>query len=430
MTCNEVENWMLTDETPNRPSAEVRRHLRSCAGCRRGYGRLVRLIHEVHTAPLPPLPPVVKERILTQLEPRTPAAPAIVPIAVAQAQPVALPMPHRRWRWQRWHGWAAAALLCLALGFGLARLARKGPEQPEPEVPGPDAGYLAVEDRLLERHLELAEAREPTRRLHVLSDMAADVRKESMEQARRGAAEDLKVLVWLHARILHEGILRVARALPRNAQSVTAVINKLHRAGESAEKQARTLPDAVAEPMRQLGQQAQEMSDALADGSDPGPPPAAVGPARLDVRSLLSVLVATSLQMAHEEDPVKLAEHSTEVADTLTQQLIKKAGKVEDETVTRLAGQLEEVMERAVQGNLDRIDPEQIDPARQKQMEKVQEKAGAALAPMEPNLRQLPKQAQVNVRRALELAKQVQMKKDKKPVKGPKKDKDKPGKPR
>src|SRR5206468_12822081 len=64
MTCNEVENWMLADETPNRPSEEVRRHLRSCAGCRERFGRLVRLIHEVHTAPMQPIPPATRAHIV------------------------------------------------------------------------------------------------------------------------------------------------------------------------------------------------------------------------------------------------------------------------------------------------------------------------------------------------------------------------------
>src|SRR5205823_9265043 len=145
---------------------EVRRHLRSCAGCRERFGRLVRLIHEVHTAPLQPIPPATRAHIVAQLAP----LPVAIPLAVAQAQPVAVavPLAARRWQMPRhWYGWAAAAVLCLVVGVGLVALLRSGKGQPEEDRKTYDAGHLAVEDRVLERHLELAETRDPARRLHV-----------------------------------------------------------------------------------------------------------------------------------------------------------------------------------------------------------------------------------------------------------------------
>jgi hypothetical protein len=405
MTCNEVENWMLTDETPHRPSSDVRRHLQSCARCRRIYGRLVRLIHEVHNAPLPPVPPQAREQVLARLEPRQPS----IPLAVAQAEPVSLPLLQRRWQLPRhWYRWAAAAVLCLALGFGTVLLTRKTtePEKPDNHL---DAGHLTLEDRALERHVELAEAREPTRRLHVLSDMAADVRKESMEQARRGEAQDLKLLVWMHARILHEGVLRVARTLPEKARAVVnPVISGLRRAGEDSAKLAKSLPDSVAGSIREMGEQAEHLVAALEEGADAGPAPAPEPPASTDSRSVLNVLVTTSLQSAQEEDPVRRAEQSTQVADTLTQQIIKRGDRIEPEEVARLAGQLEKVMEQAVGANLAGINPEVLDPVRLKQLQAAQERAGAVLDQMGPDMvQQLPQKARENILRAIKVAREI-----------------------
>src|SRR5215212_3403088 len=106
MNCHEVDTWMLTDETPNRPPADVRSHLRSCAGCRRNFGRLVRLIHEVSTAPLPPIPAAARDKLLLSLEP----LPVAIPLNPLPQPASGLP---KRWQTQPWMRWAAAAVLFL-----------------------------------------------------------------------------------------------------------------------------------------------------------------------------------------------------------------------------------------------------------------------------------------------------------------------------
>src|SRR5947208_5820011 len=106
MNCRDVETWMMSDETPQRPSSEVRRHLRSCASCRGRFGRLVRLIHQVSEAPLPSVPPAARDRLLAQLEPRIATIPLPAPV------PVAIPLPQTHsLAWRRWGRLAAAAML-------------------------------------------------------------------------------------------------------------------------------------------------------------------------------------------------------------------------------------------------------------------------------------------------------------------------------
>ncbi len=402
MKCHEVEAWMLSDETPNRPPAEVRSHLRSCAGCRRSFGRLVRLIHEVSNAPLPPVPVAARQNLLAQLAPR----PATLPLS-APTQP--RPLPRKNWVAHSWTRWAAAAVLFLALGLGLAYMARPRPDgpllggdTPSEIVQGP------VEDRVVARHLVLSETREPSRRLNALNDMATDVREESLASARQGASDDVAFLVWLHSRILHDGVLRSVRDLPSNARSLVApILHQLQQAEKGVAALMRNSPQQVASSLSQLGEQVRETIAALQGGPDSAPP-AAAPPAVVTKRSLLQVLVVSSLQVAQEEDPVKRAEHSTDVAGRLADTLVEQAGKgVSDET-NRLAESLEKVMERGVQGNLDKLDVDEMDDVRRKQFDRVQKRAGAAVQKVQPNMQQLPREAQLTLLRALELSQQLQ----------------------
>ncbi len=405
MTCHDVEAWMLSVESPNRPSAEVRRHIRSCAACRRAFGRLVRLIHEVSTAPLPPVSPGARDRLLTRIA----SLPATLPLP-EPAAPTRKSLPWKQVVHSPWARYAAAAVLFLALGVGLAFLARsrQGSDGPRPERA--DRQPEAVEDRVLVHHLVLAETHEPVARLDALNDMAGDVREETIQQAQKGASDDLTLLVWLHARILHEGIQRVARTLPGNPQVLAApIVAKLEQAERRLKASARDVPKGSALALEQVGRHVHETIVAL-NGGPAGQPPATTAPVVLASRSLLQVLVLSSLETAIEEDPVKRAAHSTDVAGRLADTLAEQAGKVEPNEASRLAEALQSVMERGVRNNLEDVDLDKVDDVRRKQMEKVQQRAGAAVEKLQPNnpqLQQLPPEVLQNLLRTLELAQQL-----------------------
>src|SRR5262249_44337429 len=178
MKCRAVRAWMLTDETPQRPPSRLRRHLQRCPRCRKLYGRLVRLIHEVQEAPLPSADCPARTQLLARLA----AAPRPAP-------PIGLRPPHRVVSRTRWV--AAAAVLLLTAGTGLVVLNRS--EQRDVSLPngtqGADAPRSAerpLEDRLLQQHLRLAEAKGPAEQLEALAHMADDLRIESLRAARRG----------------------------------------------------------------------------------------------------------------------------------------------------------------------------------------------------------------------------------------------------
>jgi hypothetical protein len=303
--------------------------------------------------------------------------------------------------------WAAAAVLFLGLGLGLAVLVRPRPDRPG-RTNSSEVAAGQVEERVLACHLVLSETREPARRLTALNDMATDVREESLTSARQGATDDLAYLVWLHARILHEGVLRSARDLPETARTtVTPILQQLQNAEQSVSNLAQSVPLHAASSLRELGQQVHETITALKGGPDSTPPPASP-PTLVSKRSLLQVLVVSSLEVAREEDPVKRAEHSTDVAGRLVDTLVEQAGKADAEEANRLAQSIEKVMERGVQGNLDKLDSEQVDEARRKQIDQLQERAGAAVEKVQPNIPKMPAEAQQNLLRAIELVKQLQ----------------------
>lgn len=428
MLCLDVESWMLNDETPNRPPEEVRRHVRSCAACRKRFGQLVRLLHEVHEEPLPVVSSAAKSQLLLRLEPRQ------APMAI----PVTVPMPTRRSKLPPvWMRWAAAAVLCIAFGFGLSQFLKNAgkndddraqkdddDDRDEPKKPEQkDLAQLGVEERVLTRHLILAETREPTRRLHTLSDMAGDVREESIDQARKGKAEELPYLTWLHARILHDGVIRSAAAVrAKSSDLLEPVVTQLRQAETGLDKLAQSAPEMIAIHLRSLRRQVSETASALSVGGDVTPPDPNP-PLRFASRGHLQVLVLTSLQMATEEDPVKRAEQSTDAVDSLTQQLLDQSGKLDPNEVVKLTENLEALMEQGIRGNLGELDFEKIDPLQRKQLEKLQERAEIAVDRAKQQVveraradadRMKQQQAlqmqlaQANLDRALEMAKQLQ----------------------
>ena len=188
MKCHEVETWMLTDETPNRPPAEVRSHLRSCAGCRHSFGRLVRLIHEVSTAPLPPVPAAARDKLLSSLAP----LPVAIPLH-APSQPRS-PLPRRGSRNRGWLGGCRSPLPWIGPGACPPRASELGSTQRGCRGTGRGARAGPASGPVGNKRTERAGST-------TLNEMATDVREESLASARQGANEDLDFLVWLHARI-------------------------------------------------------------------------------------------------------------------------------------------------------------------------------------------------------------------------------------
>ena len=65
MNCKEILRVLLAAEHPDRPSADVRKHLSRCPSCRTWHRRLVRLERHIPQIPVPATD--ARERLLARL---------------------------------------------------------------------------------------------------------------------------------------------------------------------------------------------------------------------------------------------------------------------------------------------------------------------------------------------------------------------------
>jgi hypothetical protein len=394
---------MLSDETPQRPPPKVRRHLQHCPRCRKRYARVVRLIHEIEQQPLPDTR-AAQARFLESLPPR--------PALETQAGPVLIAPPRRVPR-RSWTRWLQAAMLLIGFGLGwaalpLLRQAPK-PESNKPVVRSPrPKEQRQLEDRILEQHLQLAEAQKPAEQVQALGKMATDLKTESLRQARKGeeAADDLAYLVWLYRRVIGEGVVRSAAVLPAAERGVLKpVIADLEETRTEAAQLGRAATPGVAGPLKLLVKTAALAAKALKkpeevallDPVSDKPPVEESGS-----RSLLKVMVVQSLLVVAEDDPVRRADHSTRVAHSLAQAIIDRAATADEEEAKQLGQSLEAVVDRAVNPNLELVAPKVANPAKQKEAEEVRKRARKAVAVVKEKLPDMPEQARDALKRVFE----------------------------
>jgi len=333
-------------------------------------------------------------------------------------------------------------VLLLSFGTGLFLLTRNGdnPRQPSPSDSPSTATAPTerpLEDRLLEQHLLLTEAEGPAEQLEALTRMATDLRTESLRAARRGAEKDVAYLAWLHARVVDEGIVRCAAELPAGGKALLSpVLAQLRRAADEARAARRESPK-VAASLDVLEATAREAIRALE--SDPAARARAMlsprkhatqPPVELASRDLLLVLIAESLLVVGEDDPVRRAGHSSRIADSLAKTIVAK-GAADPQEAARLGENLGAVVNRGVMSNLEQADPEEFDEEQKKEAEQVRKRAGDAVAAVKENLPRLPEAAREGLERALE-GKSPENPQGHGKGKGPKKEKPKkpPGRPR
>jgi hypothetical protein len=378
MNCHETYLWMLEVEDPAAPPpAPVVEHLRGCRKCRRRQRRLQRLLTAVHKLPPPPVNPRARLAVLELV--RQSAAPASVPMPKPRPRRVS-----RRWLWQVVPV-AAAALLVLGL-FGW--LVQRLQDTTNSVVPLHGEGLAFWNDgdlrsQLLKWNLRLAEAKAPVEQLDALSGMASDLGSESIKQAGVVDNANLTCLAALYDRVIREGVVPRARALPPEERSkrLPALVKELRQTERDAEETALQKP-AAAEPLRRLADTAHDATRALnnpeLDLTKPTPKPPE--PPRL----LVETLVVQGLKLADENDPLKRADVCSDVADSLVRTIMEASKSGSDrQEMEKLGTYLGVVIDRGVGGNLERVDPNGADPKRRREFERVRKRAGETMAELE-----------------------------------------------
>jgi hypothetical protein len=149
----------------------------------------------------------------------------------------------------------AAALVLIVLGWlGL----KSWLESSLPASTEPVADALLA--NLVQRDLRLARAGTPRERLAILADVAEDLHGETSALAHAGAAEELTVLTQLYEKVVRQGILEEAQALPLadRGQTLDALSLRMAEAASRMEQLARQLPARFTEPLHAIAASARE----------------------------------------------------------------------------------------------------------------------------------------------------------------------------
>jgi hypothetical protein len=397
MNCHETYLWMLEVEEPAAPPPDpVVEHLRGCRKCRRRHRRMLRVLAAVRQLPPPPVNPQARLAVLDLV--RQSAAPASVPMPKLRPRPWTVP---RRRLWQI-APVAAAALLVLGL-FGWLLQHLQDPRNPAVSLDG--KGIVLndgdLRSRLLKRNLGLAEARKPIEQLDALAGMASDLGSESIKQAGVVDNANLTRLAVLYERVLREGVVPRARALPPEgrAKRVPVLVKELRQTERDAEETAAQKP-AAAEPLRRLAGTAHNATLALNNPDVDLPKPTTKPP---EARGLLvETLVVQGLKLADENDPLKRADVCSDVADSLVRTIMEASQSGSDRReMEKLGTYLGVMMDQGVGRNLDRVDPS-ADPKRRREFERVRRRAGETMAELESATQDAPPPARPALEQALQ----------------------------
>jgi hypothetical protein len=264
MNCEALHSRLLGSEKPDRLTAEVAAHLKSCAACRKWQRRLVHLERNVALLPVAPAPrgkaEFVRQFVAAELEPLSAereapsestngvttvqtwkfeklATALRTSLQAPRATLNAFPAPARR----RIAAVLAASLLLLA--FGLWINSPTFPFTPKP----PDPLLASV----VERDLRLAAAKSPSERVETLADLADDLQGSTRSLINHGQPDDLKALANLYEQVVRDGIVAQASSLSpaEKARLLKGIAQRLADAGDEAEKLIKVLPESSAAPL-------------------------------------------------------------------------------------------------------------------------------------------------------------------------------------
>jgi hypothetical protein len=384
MKCRDVRAWFLINRAGGPQPGPVGRHLRRCRRCRRLRRRLGCLEHRTLALPEPPDPDGLSRTLLALKE------------APAPETSPAPPRPTRR-RLR-----LLARLVTLAAGVLLGYLMARWNAQdaippteppPAPFVTGRHGPEVALVGRLVEHDLELAAAADPAARVQTLTQMAAALREEALRVAAKGPQEQLPLLARLHDSVLRRGVLGRLRALPPadRARLQSALLGSLRAADAELTAAAPTVSAAAAHCLEPLGAEVRELLDVLENNRDL-PPESDPGPLTISpedgspLRSLLAVLVSQGLLLAEEDNPVRRASFCNDLADQLTLTSLTYSLRGDHERAWQLSKQIEKVVDRGLAANLARIQQQDPQDPRLRELERIIERSRRTLEALEKDL--------------------------------------------
>ncbi len=250
MTCDAIQNRLLGEPDPLQPAAELRAHVKQCAACRDFSNRYETMARAIAALPAP----TSELAKLTFTDSLTSAGPIIRSVPA---------LTTRSFSWRGIYSATAkplaATAAAIAVGLGIWAMVPASRIKPE---------YVAARHDLLRKvvasNATLAQTTDPKARIEVLTDMAADLRLETVDVVKAAPAEDLNSLATLYESVVNDGLVKQAQQLDKKAPATRhAVLNA------AADKLAATMDDMNA-LIRNAPQQAQPALKRIGTAAEQG----------------------------------------------------------------------------------------------------------------------------------------------------------------
>lgn len=258
--------------------------------------------------------------------------------------------------------------------------------------------------RLLEHTLSLANAKAPVEQLDALTDMADDLEYESLAQAGQVDNAQLTRLAALYERVTEDGVVPHALALPpENRQEKLRLLADAFRQAATDTKRVAEQKPAASEPLMRFSLAAAKVSDLLKNPQAKLPAPKPQTPEASE--PLVDALVLHGLVLADQNDPLKRAEICTDVADSLLRTILEASQRGSDnDEMQKLGTGLGAVMNRAINGNLERVDRNAADKMRQAKYDEVKERAKTTIAKLQHYMENAPPHSREGLQQAFQSA--------------------------
>ncbi|MBY0251872.1 MAG: hypothetical protein K2X54_10900, partial [Methylobacterium organophilum] len=260
MKCQVVQNEILALPDPRHLPPELGAHVAGCAECHAWARKVARLGALLAQLPAPAAPAGKKDALLGEL---LEGEPVVRPRVAGASRPSSLVVADFLRRNVRVVAGLAAAVLVVVGGWWVAR-----PKAPPPEmVESEDHPFLK---QMAGRTAALARADAADKRLEILSGMAGDIAGETRTAARVSSAGELNDLARNYERVVKEGVVPQAKALPptmpaaERRRLIESLAAKLEADAVEADRLHREAPQDAQPTLKRVAEAARDGARELA----------------------------------------------------------------------------------------------------------------------------------------------------------------------
>ena len=260
MNCDLVQRRLMSSEEPSSVPADLRAHLTTCGSCRDWQRHLAQIERNIPLLPVPRSRG--RSRLLKQFLPekaRDRQAAADHEAGPTTAEPRVLPVP-RVLLVLRLTAGTAAAFLVLVLGIRFFQSFQRAPADGSDPIPIVQPAADPLLAGLVRHDLRLATVATPRERIAILADVADEILDPARALAGETAGNQLEVLARLYERVIREGIVEQARALPAgDRRSILAPIaERLARTARQIDRLLQKVSPEKSRPLQNMGSAARE----------------------------------------------------------------------------------------------------------------------------------------------------------------------------